>query len=79
MPITDSSDGAVPFAPRGPSRKRIIVLSLLALLAIAAGVNYGWHWWTTGRFEEATDDAFLQADKGDRGAQGRRASSPKAS
>ena len=44
------------------SRKRAI-LALLALLALGVACHYGWHYWTTGRFEETTDDAFLQADK----------------
>lgn len=61
-PPTDASDGAVPTRPRRPTRKRL-VLALLALGAIGTGAHYGWQWWTTGRFEEVTDDAFLQADK----------------
>ena len=47
--------------PHG-SRKRLI-LSIVALLAVGGAGHYGWHYWTTGRFEETTDDAFLQADK----------------
>jgi membrane fusion protein (multidrug efflux system) len=47
--------------PRG-ARKRI-VLFVLALVAGAGVAHFGWHYWTTGRFEETTDDAFLQADK----------------
>jgi membrane fusion protein, multidrug efflux system len=34
-----------------------------ALIALVLGGNYGWHWWTVGRFQETTDNAFLQADK----------------
>ncbi|MBE7220070.1 MAG: HlyD family secretion protein, partial [Caulobacteraceae bacterium] len=60
-PPADASDAA-PSKPRGPTRKRL-VLALLALGAVGAGAHYGWQWWTTGRFEEVTDDAFLQADK----------------
>ena len=48
--------------PRRSSTKRVI-LTLVALVALGAGAKYGWHWWTVGRFEEVTDDAFLQADK----------------
>ena len=61
LPETNHPPGTAT-RPRGPSRKRI-VLALLALGALGIGAHYGWYWWTTGRFEEATDDAFLQADK----------------
>ena len=59
-----SATGDAAAAPKPPraSRKRII-LALLALVGLGVGTHYGWDWWTTGRFEEATDDAFLQADK----------------
>jgi membrane fusion protein (multidrug efflux system) len=37
---------------------------IIALLFALGGVGrFGWHWWTLGRFEETTDNAFLQADK----------------
>ena len=44
------------------TRKRLVFV-LLALGAGAYGLHAGWHWWTVGRFQETTDDAFLQADK----------------
>jgi len=59
--VAESATTTAP-RPRGPSRKRLI-LGLLALFAVGLGARYGWHWWTDGRFEETTDDAFLQADK----------------
>jgi hypothetical protein len=36
-------------------------LALLALACIAAlsGSGYGYYWWTTGRFIESTDDAYV--------------------
>ena len=61
-PTAGAPDAAAPKTPRGSATKRVI-LGLVALLALTAGARYGWHWWTDGRFEEATDDAFLQADK----------------
>jgi membrane fusion protein, multidrug efflux system len=33
-----------------------------AMLAVIAVAYYGWHYWTVGRFEESTDDAYVQAD-----------------
>ena len=48
--------------PRRVTRKRVI-LALILLAAVGAAGRFGWHWWTDGRFEEVTDDAFLQADK----------------
>ena len=44
------------------TRKRF-ALVLLALGTGTSGLHAGWHWWTVGRFQEVTDDAFLQADK----------------
>ena len=56
----DATDAAK--SPRRPRPKRVI-LGLVALLALGFAAQWGWHWWTDGRFEETTDDAFLQADK----------------
>jgi membrane fusion protein (multidrug efflux system) len=33
-----------------------------AIIAVVALSNYGWRYWTIGRFEESTDDAYVQAD-----------------
>ncbi len=47
-------------APRR-SRKRALLAA--AALAVLAGAGYfGYGWWTTGRFLEDTDDAYVQAD-----------------
>ncbi|HEX3862791.1 MAG TPA: HlyD family secretion protein [Stellaceae bacterium] len=40
------------------TRKQLAVSGLAALLAIGAA-DYGWHWWTVGRFVESTDDAYV--------------------
>ncbi|MEP9366056.1 HlyD family secretion protein [Xanthobacter sp. VNH20] len=48
-------------APPRRSRKRL--LAGVAFLAVLAGGGYfGWHYWTVGRFQESTDDAYVQAD-----------------
>jgi membrane fusion protein (multidrug efflux system) len=39
------------------------LLTLALVLAVGAAGRFGWHWWMDGRFEEATDNAHLQADK----------------
>jgi membrane fusion protein (multidrug efflux system) len=32
------------------------------MAAFAGASGYGWHYWTTGRFEVSTDDAYVRAD-----------------
>ena len=49
-------------AARKKNRGKVI-LGVLVVAALLAGGHYGWHWWSVGRFEESTDNAFLQADK----------------
>jgi membrane fusion protein, multidrug efflux system len=44
-------------------RKGRLLMAGAVLIALVLGGNYGWHWWTVGRFQETTDNAFLQADK----------------
>jgi membrane fusion protein, multidrug efflux system len=48
-----------------PSRSlgKHALLTLAILLAVGVAAHFGWHWWTEGRFEETTDNAYLQADK----------------
>ena len=40
-------------------KKLVITAALLALALIGAG---GWYWWTTLRFMESTDDAYVASD-----------------
>ncbi len=54
---------AKPRRPFGRHLFRRLVLPLAALAMLAGGAHFGWRWWTVGRFQEVTDDAFLQADK----------------
>jgi membrane fusion protein (multidrug efflux system) len=45
--------------------KRILRLTLLGSVALGMlgfGADYGWKWWTVGRFVESTDNAYVQAD-----------------
>ncbi len=48
---------------KGKRRRARIVLPVILVAAVAGGGSYGWHWWTIGRFQQTTDDAYLQADK----------------
>ena len=41
-------------------RKVILIIGLLVV--IAAGAGAGWRWWTEWRFQQATDDAYVQSD-----------------
>ena len=52
--------------PRASRLRRFSVRRLLlagaAIVALAGTADYGWHYWTAGRFEVSTDDAYVQAD-----------------
>ena len=59
LEAADSSDGT----PRrhGSLRKRIIQFVLLVAVLTGGGFA-GYEWWTVGRFEISTDDAYVGAD-----------------
>ncbi|WP_339692532.1 HlyD family secretion protein [Celeribacter baekdonensis] len=44
------------------SRRKMAVLSVLALAVIGGATYQGHHFWTVGRFMVETDDAYVQAD-----------------
>ncbi len=46
---------------RSPRARRLALLGAALLLAVGAGGTFGYHWWTVGRFIEATDDAYVGA------------------
>jgi membrane fusion protein (multidrug efflux system) len=48
-------------APKKRSRKRLVLLALLAIALIGGGY-FGYDWWTNGRFLVSTDDAYVGAD-----------------
>src|SRR4051794_11993535 len=43
-----------------PLRKLLLIGA--SLLAVAGASNFGWRYWTVGRFEVSTDDAYVKAD-----------------
>ena len=56
---------AVPVETPKPSRRRWLrnlLLAGAAVAALASAADYGWQYWTVGRFEVSTDDAYVKAD-----------------
>ena len=41
---------------------RSTVLIIVAAVVLALGGGAGWHWWTSWRFQQSTDDAYVQSD-----------------
>jgi membrane fusion protein (multidrug efflux system) len=56
------SSGEEQAAKKGRKPLRRILLIVAAAALLAAGAYYGTWYWTTGRFEESTDDAYVKAD-----------------
>ncbi|MGU3400995.1 HlyD family secretion protein [Brucellaceae bacterium D45D] len=57
---SQSAQTAKPAEKKGPARR--FVLPVLIIAAVAAGLWYGYHYWTVGRFMVSTDDAYVQGD-----------------
>src|SRR5690349_24454284 len=51
-----------PAAQKKRHRPKHLLLAGAALLIVAGAALYGQHWWTTGRFIESTDDAYVGGD-----------------
>jgi membrane fusion protein, multidrug efflux system len=49
-----------PAGAKGRARRLLVVGA--SLLALAAAGHFGWRYWTVGRFEVSTDDAYVRAD-----------------
>ncbi len=41
---------------------RITAFTILAAVVLVLGAGAGWYWWTEWRFQQATDDAYVQSD-----------------
>jgi membrane fusion protein (multidrug efflux system) len=66
-----SSEPALRSVPLGPGKPKIdkprrsyrkFLLLGASLLALAGASYFGWQYWTVGRFEVSTDDAYVKAD-----------------
>lgn len=60
-PAADSPGSDKPARSGGGGRKPLVLGAVAAFLLLVAGY-YGFHWWSVGRFEVTTDDAYVQAD-----------------
>jgi membrane fusion protein (multidrug efflux system) len=59
--VAEDAPGDAAKAPRRRMVKRAAIgLGLVAVTALAGG--FGYHYWTSGRFMESTDDAYVKAD-----------------
>jgi len=56
----NAADQVVPAAKKFNLRKTLMTGAAAAVLAAAAW--YGWDYWTVGRFQVSTDDAYVKAD-----------------
>ena len=53
---------ARPAAAGAKGRLRRLLLAGAAAIVLAGAAWYGWDYWTVGRFEVSTDDAYVKAD-----------------
>jgi membrane fusion protein, multidrug efflux system len=60
--VADSNAAPSGAAPSGRRRWRTLLLAGAAVIAVAAAGDFGWRYWTVGRFQESTDDAYVKAD-----------------
>ena len=59
--VDESGVAAVLNPPKPPMLKRLMLMTLAAV-ALVLIVLYGLHWWTSGRFIEDTNDAYIGGD-----------------
>jgi membrane fusion protein, multidrug efflux system len=63
-PQTALVGGAAEGQQPAPAKNRLrrLLLASAGLIVLGAGAYFGWNYWTVGRFEVSTDDAYVQAD-----------------
>ncbi|RXT56385.1 hemolysin D [Bosea sp. Tri-44] len=64
LPPASQAPALVTGAPASARRRwlRPLLLASVAVAALAGAGNSGWRYWTTGRFQISTDDAYVKAD-----------------
>jgi membrane fusion protein, multidrug efflux system len=60
LPAVRQVAAQAPKAERHPLRKLLLVGA--SVLALAGAGDFGWQYWTVGRFQVSTDDAYVKAD-----------------
>jgi membrane fusion protein (multidrug efflux system) len=63
-PSPETSQASSVDAPAKPKRRlsRKLFLLPLGVIVLAGAAWFGWNYWTVGRFQESTDDAYVKAD-----------------
>jgi membrane fusion protein (multidrug efflux system) len=59
-PTSQPTGDASSASRRRPLRKLLLIGA--SLLAVAGASDFGWQYWTVGRFAVSTDDAYVKAD-----------------
>src|SRR2546421_3701644 len=57
-----NENAAIAKTPAKTGGLRRALLAGVAVAALAAASWYGWNYWTVGRFQVSTDDAYVKAD-----------------
>jgi membrane fusion protein (multidrug efflux system) len=60
-PKVDAAQGAPVEAAAPKSRRKLVLLATVGLIALSAVGYYGNRYWTVGRFTVSTDDAYVRA------------------
>ena len=60
-PVARQPERVVPPPPAAKNRRRPL-LAGASLIVLGAAAYFGWQYWTVGRFQISTDDAYVQAD-----------------
>jgi Biotin-lipoyl like/Major Facilitator Superfamily len=60
LPATRAATTEVPKTDHHPLRRLLLIGA--SVLALAGAGHYGWDYWTVGRFQVSTDDAYVKAD-----------------
>jgi membrane fusion protein, multidrug efflux system len=57
-----AGEGVLPHPEAKKHWSRRLLVTGASLVALAGAAYFGWHYWTVGRFEVSTDDAYVKAD-----------------